>query len=249
MITTDKGQSAEQVNLARDEPETRFGGSRRSLLSGAASGFALAASGLLLPEWLAEEAAADNHPVRGVQDRKQHKRDKRRHKREHNRQLKNRQRGGKGSRGGILPDGVKVTVVNRFDTSNIPGQNRNISFTYWHGTVGWVSDSVTRVVNAGGGTETLETNDLHAGILFAGGIFAWVESPVGFTPNTTLQYGGTMTTFGYYGGTIAFDHTPLSVGQETRVDLPFGDVTAAFTVRRNPDAPDFKVFTISISKA
>jgi hypothetical protein len=90
MNTTDKGQSAEHENLARDQPETRFWRSRRSLLSGAASGVALAASGLLLPEWLVEEAAADTHPVRGVQDRKDQKRQKQRHKREHNRTVKRR---------------------------------------------------------------------------------------------------------------------------------------------------------------
>jgi hypothetical protein len=66
------------------------------MLGAVAGGVALAASGLLLPEWLVEDAEADeeneagDHPARDVQERKQRKRDKRRHKREHNRRIKHR---------------------------------------------------------------------------------------------------------------------------------------------------------------
>lgn len=66
------------------EAEASNAGSRRTLL-GAASGFALAASGLLMPEWLVEETEAAKHPAHRVQGRNE-----RRHK--HNRNRRNRKR-------------------------------------------------------------------------------------------------------------------------------------------------------------
>lgn len=68
-------------------------GSRRALLGGAASGFALAASGLALPEWLVEEAAAaDSHPLRRVQNRQDGQRTQRRRRLERRRDANRRQR-------------------------------------------------------------------------------------------------------------------------------------------------------------
>lgn len=56
----------------------RSGLTRRSLLTEAASRFALAASGLLVPAGLVERAAAYEEPVRRVQRRKEQRRQKRR---------------------------------------------------------------------------------------------------------------------------------------------------------------------------
>jgi len=64
--------------------------SRRALI-GVAGGFALATSGLLVPDWLIEEAdAADQLPVRRVQQRKEQKRHKRGHHRKRDRAAKKR---------------------------------------------------------------------------------------------------------------------------------------------------------------
>ena len=63
---------------------------RRSLLGAAVSGFALAASGLLLPSWLGEEAAADNHPVRRIQRRKDGQRGQRKRRLERRREQNRR---------------------------------------------------------------------------------------------------------------------------------------------------------------
>jgi hypothetical protein len=85
------------IDDAQDDRETTEAPdtTRRRLLSTAASGFALAATGLflpasvlLLPEWLVEEAEADNHPVRRVQ----HRAAKRRQRRHHRLKQKRRQR-------------------------------------------------------------------------------------------------------------------------------------------------------------
>lgn len=68
---------------ARDDAETNaplpdIVRSRRSLLGAAGGGFILAASGLLLPAGLVEEAVAGDHAVRNAQHRKQHRRQKHR---------------------------------------------------------------------------------------------------------------------------------------------------------------------------
>ena len=57
---------------------------RRHLLGAAARGFALATS-VMLPAWLVEEAEAGNHPVRGVQQRKEQRRAKARHQKHRDR--------------------------------------------------------------------------------------------------------------------------------------------------------------------
>lgn len=59
MNTAGEAQGANRNDLAGSEAEARAAGSRRLLLAGAAGGLALAASGLLLPDWLVEEAAGD----------------------------------------------------------------------------------------------------------------------------------------------------------------------------------------------
>jgi hypothetical protein len=80
----------------RDEAGDAFssaaaGRHRRALLGTAAGGLVLAASGLLLPEWLVAEAEAAEHPVRRIQHRSGQKRSKRRHRREHRREVHRRQ--------------------------------------------------------------------------------------------------------------------------------------------------------------
>lgn len=49
-------RSQDQQGALEDEAETQHAGTRRDLLA-AAGGFALAASGLVLPDWLAETEA------------------------------------------------------------------------------------------------------------------------------------------------------------------------------------------------
>lgn len=99
--------------------------SRRHLIGAAASGFVVGSQGLLLPEWLVADAQADeedggnDHPARGVQDRKQQKRDKGRHKREHNRRIKRRRSGGDQQEAQDLGFCIKI-----FDMSLI----------YWNGS-------------------------------------------------------------------------------------------------------------------
>jgi hypothetical protein len=76
MSTTRQLDRENQKSVAGSAPEARPALSRRVVLSGAASAFALAASGLLLPERLVEAA---DHPARRLQQRKEQRRGKQRH--------------------------------------------------------------------------------------------------------------------------------------------------------------------------
>lgn len=74
----------EQREAGADAPAPGSTGSRRTLL-GAGGGMLLAASGLLLPAWLAGDAEAVNPPVHNVQNRKRRRRQKRRRDLKHRR--------------------------------------------------------------------------------------------------------------------------------------------------------------------
>jgi hypothetical protein len=104
--------------MAEREPEVRQAGSRRWLLGAAAGGFGLAASGLVLPDWLIEEAEADNHPVRRIQKRKAQRRKKHRTGLEHRREVQRRQDDGQDKgRGGVIFDGIWFDVTNYWGTT------------------------------------------------------------------------------------------------------------------------------------
>jgi hypothetical protein len=110
MNTASEGQWQERDDTAEDAPVPRDAGSRRRLLSGAAGGLALATSGLLLPDWLVEEAEADNHPVRRVQDRKEKKRQKFRNQLERRHHKSRRNGGQESSSPGIIQLGIQFLV-------------------------------------------------------------------------------------------------------------------------------------------
>jgi hypothetical protein len=218
---------------------------RRILLGAATGAVALATSGLLLPAWLVEEAVADTHPVRGVQQRKEQQRQKHRHRREHRRKGHRRQDHGEDKQHGTPdaprfgPDGIKLTVEN--ETSSA------FKIKFWYGTTGWFSQEGDL---GSSGTYFAGTTDLHAGIEFLTERlpFVWVENPVAGMPNTTYQYGGSMGFFGYFGGTVDVNHGTLEVGAQTRHDLPFTSTTKyAITVRRERDDLGLKVFTMTVS--
>jgi hypothetical protein len=85
----------ERIDRETDETRLHADGrsdlTRRGLLAGAASSVALATSGLLLPDWLLEAAAADNHPVRRVQRRREQRRRKQRNEQQRNNDRRERE--------------------------------------------------------------------------------------------------------------------------------------------------------------
>lgn len=220
--------------------------SRRTLF-GATGGFALAASGLLLPDWLVEEAeAADKHPVRGVQQRKEQRRKKQRNERDRRRKA-HRRRDDSTKPPGLGPKGIRLIVVNETDRSFSP-------CSHWAGTIGWYRNKWEDLNKRGstGSSFTEDTEELHAGVLVdtLHVPFVWVENPLAGTPNTTYHYGGSMTPFGYRGGTMVVDHGTLEEGAETTHRIPFTDSsTFAIRVRRETDIAGFKVFKITVLPA
>jgi hypothetical protein len=68
---------------------------RRMLLGAVAGGFALTASGLLLPERLVDAAKLDHHPVRRIQKRQDQRREKRRNRLERRRHHQQRKQNGR----------------------------------------------------------------------------------------------------------------------------------------------------------
>jgi hypothetical protein len=76
---------------AEREFKAHQAGSRRALLGTVGGGVALATSGLLLPEWLVEAAAAE-HPVERVQHRKEQRRGKHHNQRQRRRDQQRRKR-------------------------------------------------------------------------------------------------------------------------------------------------------------
>ena len=175
---------------------------RRHLL-GAAGGFALAASGLLVPDWLvAEGEAADKHPVRGVQQRKEQRRRKQRNERGHRHDRHHRRDDGT-KPPELGPRGIRLKVVNETDVTFGLCQ-------HWVGTIGWYRNAWETLHKQGSTMSSFseDTEELHSGVLFFGGkeAFVWVENPLVGTPNTTYQSGGTFSPFGYKGGTTIVDH-------------------------------------------
>jgi hypothetical protein len=83
-MTSEPNDSSHDEKAEPHGPEAML--TRRTLLGAAAGGFALAASGLLLPERLVPDAAADDHPVRRVQGRKDDQRGQRRRRLERRRE-------------------------------------------------------------------------------------------------------------------------------------------------------------------
>lgn len=230
-----------------DAPEQNGEGgpamSRRALLA-AAGGFALAASGLLVPDWLVEEAAvADRHPVRGVQERKAQRRRKQRGGRD-NHHGHHRRRDNSRKPPELGPKGIRLKVVNETDTSFMV-------LEHWVGTIGWYRNKFENLNKQGStlSTFTEDTEELHSGVLFPGEKqpFVWVENPFAGTPNTTYQSGGTFSSFGYKGGTTIVDHGTLEEGAETTHRIDFtASSTYAIKVRRENDVVGFKSFTMTV---
>ncbi len=219
---------------------------RRGFLTAAVSGFALAASEMLLPDWLVEEADAAKHPVGTVQHRADRRRQHRhtRKRQRHRGSTRNHKR-----KPHVLFKGIKLTVVNNLAD---PLQTYpRITVNYFFGTLDWQYRNRYDIENQR--SMTFDTEFLHAGVELIGLDlpFVWAENPPGGKENVSVQYGGEMRPSGYDGGTTAIDHTNLSVGQETHVVVPLDRPVrnVALTIRRESDTNEHKVFTITVASA
>lgn len=93
-------------------PAVSAGVPRRRLLEAAAAGFALAASGLLLPTHVVEAAEAAQHPVRWVQSRKErHRTHQHRHRHHHGHRHHPRNKNKHDRRDDAEPSGLLLGVA------------------------------------------------------------------------------------------------------------------------------------------
>jgi hypothetical protein len=149
----------EQDSMAEREAAARQAGSRRALLGAAAGGFALAASGLVLPDWLVAEAA-ENHPARRILRRKAQKRKKRRNERARREQQGRQDDGQDKGRGGLLLDGIW------FDVTNYRGTVITVEFWVEDLNDTWKQESTIQINN--GRSDSFLTGEAEA--------FLWIGS-------------------------------------------------------------------------
>lgn len=230
-------------------PDPDAVGSRRALFGAAMTGFALATSGLLLPDWLVAEAEAADHPVRRIQ----HRADKRRQRKHH--RLKQKRTQQRHQQGAADAPGVglkifRLSLVNQSDLYTIA--------SLYTGTTDWVvgSDGTENThINPGGTNGPFNTADRHAGFSFFNFVkrpFLWVAIPNGASPSTTMQTGGFLSRDGYQGGTTVVNQFPLGAGESVTKIVDFGAQEAGpksykVTVSREKDTPDAIVFTMTFA--
>jgi hypothetical protein len=222
----DQGESQGHTDEARNP-------TRRALL-GAAGGFALAASGLLLPGRLVEDAEADSNPVRRLQQRKNQRRKKARN-RKHSR---NRRRTHGKKRGFALIDGIRwgyYSEAGPFDVQFWARANAGRS---------WGIISSQHIPNDN--FVELKTTDVIGILWINERYFLRAENFLGAV-HLTLGHGGTFTNnHGWENGTDFIRDYDLKV----RALAPDMIVDGfKFTVERLEDDDDYKKLSLSIRKA
>ena len=121
------------------DPGESMTATRRYLIRATAGGFALAASGLLLPEWLVEEAeATDNHPAQRILGRKDGQRVRRRHDRHHHQRRRPSERRKDHNLGDLFPTHAGILVYNwRSAPVRTRGLQRDSPYHNWYVPNGW----------------------------------------------------------------------------------------------------------------
>jgi hypothetical protein len=172
---------------------------RRSLLGSAAGSFALAASGLLLPDWLIEDAAADNHPVRGIQGRKDQRRNKRRHEHDRRHRQHHKHKGASKQH----PRGSKGIYGIEFRLEIEGYRPIKVSF---YGTGAEFDWRLVKSKTLGPAENDTFGGSLDPCALWIDGRF-WVEAtnPLLDYPKLKLGYGGSVSASGWTGGRTLFD--------------------------------------------
>lgn len=217
-------------NLARPVVDRR-----RLLLGGVASGMALAANGLVLPAWLADEAEAAGHPVGNVQRRKSTRRRKARARKHHHHRRKNRKN--HGNKFAII-DGIRWGYYSEAGPFNVQFWGRTNAGRAW-GIIDQKQIPNDEFVE-------LRTTDV-VGILWINDrFFLRAENFLGAL-HLTIGYGGTFTNnHGWENGTRVLSDYSLPEGKLAPDMVVDG---FRFTVERIDDDADFKKPSLTIRKA
>lgn len=208
---------------------------RRLLLSGAAGGLALAANGLILPGWLTDQAAADNHPVRGIQKRKaNHRRKARNRKRRNHRQRSTRNNHGNGF---AIIDGIRWGYYSEAGPFNVQFWGRTNAGRSWG-----ILDQ-KQIPNES--FVELRTTDVIGILWINDRYFLRAENFLGAL-HLTIGYGGTFTSnHGWENGTRILSDYSLAEGNLAPAMVVDG---FEFTVERISDDSDFKKPSLTIRR-
>jgi hypothetical protein len=222
---------------ARRDVVVSSGLSRRALL-GAAGGLALATNGLLLPDWLIEEAEADNHPVRRIQHRKEEKREKHLKELERRRNQQRREKGHDGRGQGFLKD-IVLTVDNILDEF-VPADLWSEFNGNWRADLAGGMDANSQEKFPHGHRKY----DHLAYVPFYRYLIE-LNNPIAGFPWVTLAWGGVMGRQGWGGGTTVVFKKGLEEFQVVGMTVE----GYRFVVQRLPDDNNFKYFTLRIQLA
>jgi hypothetical protein len=238
-----------QEEARGSEFQARHAWNRRSILSGAASGFALATSELLLPEWLVAETEAAEHPVRRIQGRADQQRKKQRHRRAHRREVQRRDNGNDQDRAPRGAAHYKWIWFYVYNDRPVTTPNQSASVQGW-ANKGGITDhyqkvSVLPVSVANGTYHAFDFRDNEAATVVIDDYF-WVNADnsnaLPFAPVVlSMGYGGTMTKFGPSDKSTWVEDTHILAENEQIVVNMDGH---RFTVKRLYDTNDYKFFDI-----
>jgi hypothetical protein len=237
----------DQDGAGERDREAQPAWSRRAVLGAAAGGFALAASGLLLPEWLVEEAEADNHPVRRSQGREERKRQKR-----HNQHTQHHDRDSR--RDDDKPPGRDLDFKDiKFVVGVLGGQPVKVAFYAgaerrtngdrgpWH--LGYELRETKNLApnTLEWTTFTTGAHENYGALWMQDRFLAHIENPaVGFV-QLKMGYGGTFDKDGWHGGTTVFNGNIYEQVQESMTQAEYN-----FAVYRETDTNDYKAMDVSI---
>lgn len=212
---------------------------RRRMLVG---GFALAASGLVVPALLIAETAAD-HPIRGTQRRADKRRDRKHHRLKQKRKRQRRQQSPAGSLR-AEPNVLRLSLVNATDMTDLASLRT--------ATGEWNDQNRTQLdIRANSTLGPYETADPRVAVSFFNDVyrpFLWLERLNGAV-TTTWHSGGLLTPQGYSGGTTYVDHLALEPGDAVTKVVRFdehedGTESYRVTVSREKNVPEAMVFTM-----
>lgn len=230
---------------------------RRAVLGGAAGGLTLAASGLLLPEWLVKDAQAENHPAHHVQHRADHHRQRQHHRLQQNRTQQRRRRRQHQDQANAPGVGTKILMLT---LKNLADVSTKTSLWSGHGTWRVANDVENYPIVRGGTYGPYRTGDAYAGFLFpefSRKPFVYMRIDVNSNPappQTAWVIDGEMTSTGYR-GSYFLEWLTLGEGDSITKIMPVGSFgslpTKSFkvTVGRDKDTRDEIVFIITIENA
>jgi hypothetical protein len=218
---------------AREVPTDAIGVHRRRLLETAAGGFALAASGLLLPVQLLEEAEARTKPLRRVQDRTEQRHRKRHHRNRHHH--RHRHHHGNTSDSDRPPTGSIGLLNVALSIHNLRGTV--VAGRVWIAQAGeiiyWTPKGDWRTI-AGNRTDFKEDTRRFTVEINTGHIIE-VLNPIIFFPRITIGTGGWNTNGWNPRGTTLID-TGLAEGETAKAP--------GFEVQRLTDTATHKRFLV-----